>query len=213
MKKFLGFVILISLLSACKKEVDHEVKLVLNGNAVYRHILNQPYVDPGAHGLDYMNKTLEATIDISAVNINKTGTYTVLITATDEEGNTGTAERQVVVYNELEYLSGKWFFYKFPEGSVTADTVYTDSLSVSDTLNRMFSFSRFSAYQNAPVCGHINANLIKIDSLQYFVGPAETINIHIYGTGTQKNTNRLEINYGEIINSSTKKYSAIVTRE
>jgi hypothetical protein len=213
MKRITGFIILLSLISGCKKDTSHEVKVVLKDNATYRHILNQPYIDPGAYGLDYMNKKLEATIDISAVNINKTGTYKVIITAKDEDGNTGTAERQVVVYNELESLNGKWSFYKFLQGSGTADTVYVDSLSVSDTLNRMFSFTRFSAYPNAPVLGHINANLITIDSLQYFVGPAETINIHIYGTGTQINANRLEINYGEIINSTTKHYTAIVTRE
>jgi hypothetical protein len=213
MRNILAIVILMCLFSACKKENIHEVSIVLTGDAIHRQILNQDYVDEGAIGLDYMNKELEATIDISAVNINQTGSYQVKVTATDEYGNIGTGERTVIVYNELEYLDGNWSFYKYEQGSGSLDTIFIESLQSSPTENRVFHFTRFSNYDNAPVQARINANQIRIDSLQYFVGPTENINIRIYGTGLQMNSNRLEIEYGEIINNIPKFYTATIARE
>jgi hypothetical protein len=49
--------------------------------------------------------------------------------------------------------------------------------------------------------------------MQYFVGPSENINIHIYGDGIQMTDNRLEINYGEIIYYNTTLYSGVIIRE
>jgi hypothetical protein len=213
MRKVTLLLIIICSLSACKKDTTHEVSVVLYGDAVHRHILNQPYVDAGAYGLDYMNKHLEATVDISNVNVNQTGSYKVKISATDEYGNVGTTERTVVVFNELEYLEGNWSCYKYPQGSGTADTIYIETLHASPTENRLFTFTRFSNYDNAPIQGHINANLITIDSLQYFIGPTQSLNIRIYGDGLQMNSNRLEIEYGEIINNNTLFYTATIARE
>lgn len=213
MKKCYLILIIISLFSACKEDTTHEVSVVLKGDAIHRHILNQDYVDAGAYGLDYMNKQLEATIDVSGVNINKTGNYPVKITATDEYGNVGTAERTVTVFNELEYLDGNWSYYKYLQGSGTPDTIYIETLQSSTTVNRQFTFTRFSNYDNAPIQAHIFANLITIDSLQYFIGPTENLNIRIYGDGIQMNSNRLEIEYGEIINNNTLFYTAVIARE
>ncbi len=213
MKKSLGLICLICLLVACKKDSSHEVKIVLKGDEMVRHILNQPYTDAGAYGLDYMNKVLEATVDVSAVNVNEVGSYKVKASTTDEFGNVATTERTVVVYNELEYLNGNWSFYKYPDGSGTPDTIYIETLNASTTENRLFTFTQFSNYENAPVQARINANLITIDSLQYYVGPTENLNIRIYGNGIQMNNNRLEIEYGEIINNITTSYTATVVRE
>lgn len=206
-------VLILSLISGCKKDHTYEVKIVLEGDAITRHILNQPYTDAGAYGVDFMNKQLQATIDISDVNVDKAGTYTVNISSTDEYGNVGTATRTVVVYNELEYLNGTWTFSKYPQGSGTPDTVYFEELKASGTENRLFTFTRFSNYENAPVAGHIFANLITIDSLNYNVGASQNIPVTFFGDGLQMDENRLEINYKEIINNQTFQYTAAIVRQ
>jgi hypothetical protein len=214
MKKLLLLLISVCILTACNKDKIHDVSVVVEGDATYRHVLNAPYVDPGAYGVDYMNKHLPVETDASAVDINHTGTYSVKYTATDEYGNIGTGERAVVVYNELEYLQGIWSFYKYPQGAGTPDTIYIETINVSATQNRYFNFTNFSSYANSAVQAHIEANLITLDSLQYFVGPTENINIQFYGTGIEMNNNRLEItSYGEIINNNTEMFTALISRE
>ena len=213
MKKLWLLIFITCLLSACKDDTTYEVTIVLQGDATQRHILNSPYIDAGAYGLDHMNKQLEATIDISALNVNKTGSYPVKITATDEYGNVGNVERIVIVYNEAEFLNGNWAFSKYLQGSGTPDTIYIETLNASTTENRLFTFTRFSNYDNAPIKAHLSANLITIDSLQYHIGPTESLNITIYGDGIKVSDNRLDINYGEIIYYDTKLYSATIARQ
>jgi hypothetical protein len=213
MNKIYTLLALLILLAGCQKKHVYDVEVILKGDAAYRLVLNQPFVDPGAYGLDFMRKHIKAETDASELDINKTGTYKVKYSAVDEYGNIGTAERTVIVYNELEYLKGSWSFYKYPRGSGTPDTIYIETINVSDTLNRLFYFTRFSNTDNAPVQAHLAANLITIDSLQYQTGSGHDINIWFYGDGLQLNNNRLEISYSEIKNSITTLYTAHITRE
>lgn len=201
------------LTGGCEKQHVHEVKIVIEHGIVYRHVLNQPFNDPGAYGLDYMNKRLPVEIDLGALDINKTGSYQVKYTARDEYDNVGTAERTVVVYNELEYLDGNWSFYKYNLSSGALDTIYIETLHSSEDRNRLFFFTTFSSYENAPVQARITANLIVIDSMQYNVGPMGNINCTIFGAGTQMTSNRLEIAYGETFGATTTEYTAVISRE
>jgi hypothetical protein len=213
MKKLYLILIALCLICGCKKNYVHDVNIVMEKGNVYRQVLNHPFVDPGVYGVDWMNKHLPVETDLSALDINKTGSYMVKYSATDEYGNVGTAEREVIVYNELEYLNGNWSFYKYDLTSGALDTIYIETLFASDTLNRMFSFTRFSNYDNSPVLAHIQANLITIDSLEYNVGADQNTDIWFYGQGIEMSNNRLEFGYGEIKGSTTSLYTALVTRE
>jgi hypothetical protein len=209
---FLIFCIALCMASCSKRHV-YEVKVVIEHGVVYRHVLNQTYVEPGAYGIDYMNKRLAVEIDTGDLNVNKAGIYTITYTARDEYDNTGTAERKVVVYNELEYLDGSWSFYKYNLSSGILDTIYIETLRSSDERNRLFFFTRFSNYENAKVQASITANLVKIDSLQYTIGPGSNIQCTFYGFGTQMSNNKLEISYGEIFNNNTTLYTGVISRE
>lgn len=207
------FIIGIIILSGCKKNTEHEVEIVLEKGTTYRHVLNKPYTDPGAYGLDFNYERLTVDIDTSELDINTVGTYKIYYTATDDLGNIGTAERSVTVYNEAEYLEGNWSFYKYIAGTGVSDTLYIETIEASATINKRFVFTKFSSYKNSAIEAYINANLIVIDSLQYSVGEYQDINITFYGNGLQYSSNRLEIYYSEIRNDSTKNYSAIITRD
>jgi hypothetical protein len=213
MKRFYLLLIILPVFAGCKKNYVHDVNVVINGGEVYRQVLNHSFADPGAYGVDWMNKHIKVVTDATALNVNKTGSYPVIYTATDEYGNVGTATRTVEVYNELEYLNGNWSFYKYNLSSGGLDTIYIETLHASDTLNRLFNFTRFSNYDNSPVEAHIEANLLTIDSLQYTVGTNLNINVWFYGQGTEMSNNRLEFSYGEIKGSTTTLYTALVTRE
>jgi hypothetical protein len=213
MKRISCILVILIIFAACKKNQIHEVNIVLEKGNVYRHILNHPYIDPGAYGVDWMNKHLVVETDATNLDINKTGSYQIKYTATDELGNIGTAERTVIVYNELEYLDGNWSFYKYDLGSGALDTIYIETLHSSETLNCIFLFTRFSNYDNSPVQAHIEANHLTIDSLEYTIGTNLNTDVWFYGEGIEMSNNRLEFSYGEIKGSTTSSYTALVTRE
>ena len=200
-------------LISCNNKHEHEVTVVLYGDQVHRHVLNQPYTDPGAYGVDWMNKQLPVTVDASALNVNLCGYYPVKISATDEFGNTGTTERTVLVYNEAEYLQGNWSCYKYFEGQGIPDTIYIEKINVSTDKNRYFRFTSFSSYANADVLCYLEANLIYMDSLEYMVGPGQNTALWFSGDGLQVNSNRLDISYSETSGGNTEKFTALVTRE
>jgi hypothetical protein len=59
------------------------------------------YTDPGATALDICEGAISVVTDASAVNVNVAGEYTVVYTATDSSGNSGTATRTVQVVDHF----------------------------------------------------------------------------------------------------------------
>ena len=63
-----------------------------------------PYVDPGATAVDNADGNIAVVIDSSAVDTNVPGTYTVIISATDNAGNSSQVTRTVVVQSGAQFL-------------------------------------------------------------------------------------------------------------
>lgn len=59
------------------------------------------YVDPGATAVDSCAGNLTVSVNSAQVNTQEPGTYTVYYSATDPSGNTGTAQRTVIVQDTL----------------------------------------------------------------------------------------------------------------
>ena len=77
--------------------------ITLNGDAVATVFMCNGYVELGATAVNSAGASIGATITANTVNINEEGTYTVVYSATDAQGNTATATRTVRV---LECGSG-----------------------------------------------------------------------------------------------------------
>ncbi|MGI8893709.1 MAG: DUF5011 domain-containing protein [Bacteroidia bacterium] len=88
------------LFTGCKKDDEDTVPPVvtlLGNNPEYVQV-NKTYTDAGATATDDIDGTLSAPAS-GTVNTSVVGTYTITYTATDREGNVGTAARTVHVVN------------------------------------------------------------------------------------------------------------------
>jgi len=138
--------------TGCSDDDDTTPPVVtLNGDPAPVISLQSNFVDLGAVATDDEDGSLIAVVS-GTVNNDKVGSYTLTYTATDGAGNEGTATRVVTVINDLD--SDPW------EGSYdctitsgpcdpTTPVTYTESLSVSSTLNNGLEWSKFGDYPNA----------------------------------------------------------------
>ena len=97
-------------MSGCKKDDITSPTITLVGDSEKTITLGTAYTDEGATANDDRDGdlTTKVTVDVSAVNKDKAGVYTVTYSVTDEAGNEGTAERTVVVKVINSSLAGTW---------------------------------------------------------------------------------------------------------
>src|SRR4051812_13824170 len=90
------------LFSGCKKSDDYAPSVVLTGSQMMYVPLNAAFVEPGAKGIDDVDKTDVVVSDVTPTNpnVNLTGTYIITYTSLDNAGNTGHSYRYVIVQNE-----------------------------------------------------------------------------------------------------------------
>lgn len=138
--------------SSCKKKDSSAPVVTLIGDANIQHILNQPYVDLGATATDD-GDPIDVTIEVNAVDINLIGVYKVIWTAVDADGNKGSAERTVTVYNEANYLIGTYNIIVIIQDSsgLKSNYEYIDKISVSGIVNNQIWVDKFNNYQSAAV--------------------------------------------------------------
>jgi hypothetical protein len=135
----------ILVMNGCKKDDTTPPVITLNGSSSIQHILNSPYTDPGATATDDKDGDLTASISVTN-NVNKDlkGTYTVEYTVSDAAGNTASATRTVVVYNEADYLAGTYN----ADDTCGQSTVlpYTATITTSTTVNKKFTINNFGGF-------------------------------------------------------------------
>lgn len=149
---FSGLVLLFILFSACKKSDTEAPVISLNADTTL-HYLNMPYVDPGFSVTDNKSNDLEKNVVVNnPVDINNYGTYTITYSVEDENGNTGTATRDVdiilnkenyyhLTYSALDSCGSGSFFYtgliqdcNCPQNAVTVANISNFGLSAIFTL-------------------------------------------------------------------------------
>jgi hypothetical protein len=122
-------------LNSCKKDEDTEPPVIyLNGDAEMKWSVGTAYADPGATASDNEDGTVAVNIDASEVDVNKAGTYTVHLTATDKEGNSADVHRTVHVTYE-----GTQIDYTYSTTSVCTLSGVTDTMVFSSTVNDLAS--------------------------------------------------------------------------
>lgn len=152
MKKNILFMLAIAGLASsiiytgCKDDEDSEAPVItITGDAAKTVSLNGSYTDEGATAYDETDGEVTVTSDASSTNpdMNNAGVYTITYTATDAAGNVGTATRTVTVRNDAYDLAGSYGTTETPGGGV-----WTQTITVSSTVNNRITFSRFANYSN-----------------------------------------------------------------
>lgn len=175
MKKNLLFLpVVLALVSSltfvgCKDDEDTTPPVVtLNGDPSPDLDLQATFSDPGATAVDDEDGNLQVTVE-GSVNKDLAGVYVLTYSATDNSGNTGSAERIVTYRNGLSSspFSGN---YSCVITSSGAPYSYNESLSISTTRNLAHEWSKFGNYSNA------NAKLnIFLDGNNQITMPQQTI--------------------------------------
>jgi hypothetical protein len=115
--------------------------LVLNGNAKDTVVLNSTYTDAGATATDNVDGNISANVVVAGnLNMNQTGDYQRTYNVQDAAGNAASqATRLIHVRNEAYFLTGNYAVV--PNCGSTPSSNYNTSISVSSTVNRLFTFS------------------------------------------------------------------------
>lgn len=150
MKRIMFLAAILLFLAACKKdETDSEPpksstapEIILRGPAEKYMVLNQPYIEEGYQATDKEDGEISwKVITKGSVNNNKSGSYLLTYCITDSEGLSDSVQRKVYVENEAQYYKGKYKYSLYDTANTLLNT-YTDSLTVSDTLNNcLFAFT------------------------------------------------------------------------
>ena len=109
LSKILFAVLLTFLLMNCEKPDTIPPEIELLGDDTMHVVLNKSFDDPGAIAKDNNGEDLSESILItSKLNTDKTGTYKIYYTVTDEDGNKAEKVRYVIVYNQAKKYSGTY---------------------------------------------------------------------------------------------------------
>ena len=136
-------------ISSCTKTNSTPPTVTLVGNATMTSSLNATFTDPGATAKDSKG-TVITSIDVTVVpafNKDLVGDYVYTYSATDADGNKGTATRTVTVRNDAYNYTG---VYNNVQNVVTGDGVaagtyqYNATLTPSSTQNNKVAITNFS---------------------------------------------------------------------
>ncbi|MCD4681556.1 MAG: DUF5011 domain-containing protein [Bacteroidales bacterium] len=215
-------VILISLLlisgsifiTSCEKDDSSAPVVTLTGDPIITHILNQPYVDLGATAIDD-GEPIEVIIEVNGVEVNMVGTYKVIWTAVDAAGNKGSAEREVTVYNEANFLIGNYNVHGESDSNGVVDVFsYSGMIIVAGNVNNQIWETNFNNYQGAAVFMQVDGSNITIEN-QTVGNPPNQRTFSGYGY-VDENTGDFEIHSMEIFTgppSYTKQCVAAYIRQ
>lgn len=175
MKKFiyltLSFLLIIAV--SCRKKDNVAPTIFLEGDNPYEIPVESYYTDPGVTANDNADgKAIVSKVSVthnvpglpeSAPSVSElvgavttTGSYKVTYSVTDEEGNVGTTEREVIVFNDAERYAISYYTDKTSQYQMTAD--YTDILmdiTFDTKVNNRISFPKLSNVSGLKINGDI----------------------------------------------------------
>ena len=154
----------------CKDDEDTTPPVVtLNGDATPVLELQTNFVDLGATAVDDEDGSIGVTVS-GTIDQDLAGIYTLTYSATDAAGNTGSATRIITYENGLESSPYEGNYSCIITGGGLPPYNYTESLSISTTLNNSLEWSKFGDYANA----NANLNIFLGGSSQVTI-PTQTI--------------------------------------
>lgn len=132
-------------ISGCKKDDATPPKLTVSGDEMMIIYLNSPFNDPGVTAEDNEDGTITVASNASSTNpdVNKTGTYYIDYSVTDNAGNKSPFTRTVIVKNKAETLSAEYAV------TGTCASGWLDGIIPSTTVNNRITFTGFGRYTNA----------------------------------------------------------------
>ncbi len=224
LKKIYLFPVLLMAVSAlvftgCSSDEDDTTPPVVTLNGDPTPVLNLQvnFVDLGATAVDDEDGTLQVTVD-GTVNKNKTGSYPLVYSATDNSGNTGTATRVVTYKNELSSDPFEGNYSCTITTSGQPDYTYSENLSVSTTLNNAVEWSKFGDYSNANAKLNMflqGSNQISLPTQTIICGnPAVARTFSGSGTysGTGGTGSTIVLNITETVNSVSAAFTYTYTK-
>lgn len=199
-------------LTGCKKDDTTAPIITLLGAESVTISLNSTYTDAGATAEDDRDGDISSKItsDVETVlNEDKTGTYTITYTVSDETGNYSTATRTVIVKNDAADLAGTYSVTESYPGTTLADYTYSQVVTASETINKRITFNKFGDYSgNASIYANITGTSLDLPS-QSAVGIGGASENHTFnGTGTVNATSVLTINFTDV-NTSNSSSAAV----
>jgi len=191
------------LLTSCKSD-ETAPAVTINGGTAKNVVLNASLTDPGATASDEKDGDVSASITsdyLTAVNKDKTGTYTVTYSVSDEAGNTGSATLSVTVKNDAEPWAGSYTVTDVI--GVNPPDTYPQVVAVSETINNRVTFNKFGDYTGATgIFSNVTGNDITLPTqTATSVGSPPTTRTFA-GTGA-KNSVGFVLNYTETTAVST----------
>lgn len=200
--------------SGCSKEDTTAPVVTLNGTSSQTISLNSDYTELGATATDDNDGTIASTaivISGGPVNEDAAATYTLVYTATDAAGNSGTATRTVIVKNDAETYAGD---YSVNEtcGSSPA-TTYPQTITVSTTVNNRVHFSKFGNYVGATtIYGTITGTTLDIPSQIALASGNPAADRTFFGSATGITASGFTLSYTEVVGSTNVTCSAVFTK-
>ncbi|HOY32019.1 MAG TPA: DUF5011 domain-containing protein [Bacteroidales bacterium] len=152
--------------TGCDKTNTVAPTVTLVGDATITTPLNAAFTDPGATATAEDGTVLTVTTTSTpAFNKDLAGTYTFTYSATDVDGNTGTATRTVIVENDAKAFAGT---YNATDDGIsgTWHFAWTETITVSSTVNNRIIFSRFAYYTGCTPYADMNASHTTINMPQ-----------------------------------------------
>ncbi|MBE0674844.1 MAG: DUF5011 domain-containing protein [Bacteroidales bacterium] len=201
MKRFLSLLMVLSLslpliMTSCTPEDTTAPVVTLTGDPVVDHLLNTAYVDDGATAVDDEDGALTVAV-LNNVNPDKIGTYTVEFSATDNAGNTGTAERVVnVIVKQVSFVF-TWAVADSVVGVGQGIYDYVSVITASATDINKILISNFGGFGTAVV---VNATFDKFGNItipnQQLIGVDPGSEGTVTGTGVMaEHGNQIYLEY------------------
>lgn len=126
-----GLALTATFFTACETDDLNSPVVTLDGGNTVSVRIGTAWVEPGATAEDIEDGAISTiNVDATGFNTDVMGTYTLIYSAVDEAGNTGTAERTVNVYVNSEDLVGNYTVNDTCDGGIV-DGPYTSSVMSS----------------------------------------------------------------------------------
>ncbi len=198
-------------ITSCKKDDTDSPSVSLNGPSMITLDLHQAYVEQGATANDSKDGDLSSSIATSgAVDVNNAGVYTVNYSVSDKAGNSGEAQRTVVVRHTAATTEGT-FGVKDSCGNST--TSYVELLNDESTTT--LRVTRFANYDNAnayfEISGETNST-ITVPQQTIVCGTIPVARVFSGSGSISPNGKKLTINYTEVTNNTSTSCTGIYTK-
>lgn len=201
--------------TGCSKDDTTSPSITLNGDATVIIGKGDTYADPGATAVDDEDDSPTVTSDFATVlDVNTPDEYVITYTATDEDGNSSSVTRTVIVSFRGSDVNAT---YTSSYRDSTQDTVITDS-SVPSTVST--STSEFSFLFSSVYLGSINN--VKADVMGHHFtiaqqkpnGASSAFTVQGVGEGRiEMNGSTIELDFQVMITDSTIPNDVLVVYE